>query len=700
MLLNSSVLRSGVISLVIVAASCGSQQEGTAPPEQRSQALDTDPIFNETWEGGSHGWIDRSDSPPVLVADPEAPSNTVQEISRATSGGDYFSPLVTVGASEVYCISTRIKWVSGGAPFLAIQRFDAGANELDLNWLIGASYTDPLGPVTEVNPSTTGWQTVSRSLTMPADTTQIRLVSELWDGASKGGGELAYLDDITVTAGACAAAASVPYVQGWESGVGGWADKASGSPNLVTDATSPSGPTVQMIDRATSGGDYSSPQIGVTAGNVYCVSTLVKWVSGGAPFLGVQRFDSGGSAVDLNWLIGVGYTDPLGPVTEVNPSTTGWQTVSRTLTMPAGTTQIRLVSELYNGASKGGSDLAYLDDIAIGAGSCVPYVQGWESGVGGWADKASGSPTLVTDATSPSGSMVQMIDRSTAGGDYFSPQVSVTGDHVYCVSALVKWISGGAPFLGVQRFDSSGSAVELNWLIGSTYTDPLLGPVTEVGSSSTDWQTVSHTLTMPTGTAQIRLVSELYNGSSKGGSDLAYLDDIGIAAGACAAAAASVPYVQDWESGTGGWMDRTGNPPTLATDGTSPSGSAVQSIDRATSGGDYSSPWINVTAGQTYCVTVALKWLGGGAPFVGLQPSNASGPVWIVGASGYADAFGPVQAVSASEAGWQQFQYTVVMPAGATQARLWVELFSGESKDGANQAYFDGFGITQDACGT
>jgi len=98
MLLNSSVLRSGVISLVIVAASCGSQQEGTAPPEQRSQALDTDPIFNETWEGGSHGWIDRSDSPPVLVSDPDAPSNTVQEISRATSGGDYFSPLVEVVA--------------------------------------------------------------------------------------------------------------------------------------------------------------------------------------------------------------------------------------------------------------------------------------------------------------------------------------------------------------------------------------------------------------------------------------------------------------------------------------------------------------------------------------------------------------------------------------------------------------------------
>jgi hypothetical protein len=414
------------------------------------------------------------------------------------------------------------------------------------------------------------------------------VASELWDGASKGGSNLAYLDDIAITAGACAAGASVPYVQGWESGVGGWMDKAGGAPTLVTDATSPSGSTVQSIDRATSGGDYFSPQIDVTGGEVYCVSALVKWVSGGAPFLGVQRFDSGGSAVQLNWLIGSSYTDPLGPVTEVSSSASGWQTVSHTLTMPAGTTQIRLVSELYGGESKGGSNLGYLDDIAIGAGACVPYVQGWESGVGGWTDKSGSAPTLVTDATSPSGPMVQMIDRATSGGDYFSPQVSVTAGHSYCVSALVKWVSGGAPFLGVRRFDSSGNAVDLNWLIGVSYTDPL-GPVTEVSTSASGWQTISRTLSMPTGTTQVRLVSELYGGTSKGGGDLAYLDDIGIAAGACAAAA-SVPYVQDWESGTGGWMDRTGSPPTLATDGTSPSGSAVQSIDRATSGGDYSSP--------------------------------------------------------------------------------------------------------------
>jgi hypothetical protein len=716
----SFVLRSGFLFVAFVSVGCGNRQEGAAPPERRSQAL-SGPIFTETWEGGADGWVDGSGSPPVLVADPDVPSNTVQQISRAASGGDYFSPPTNVTAGETYCASARVKWVGGGTPFLGIQRLDAGGSQIELNWLIGTSYADPLGPTTAVSASTTAWQTVSHTLTMPAGTTQIRLVDELWSGASKAGSNLAYLDDISIAIGACAPTVDggtpppVAYVQGWESGPGGWMDRASNAPTLVTDATSPSGPTVQEIARATSGGDYFSPPIDVTAGQTYCASALVKWVGGGAPFLGIQRLDGSGSQIELNWLVGASYTDPLGPVTEVSSSATGWQAVSRTFAMPAGTTQIQLVSELWSGASKAGSNLAYLDDIGIASGACpappvLSYVQGWESGAGGWMDRASNLPTLVTDATSPSGPTVQSIDRATSGGDYFSPQIDVTPGQAYCASVLVKWVGGGAPFLGIQRFDASGSQIELNWLIGPSYSDPL-GPVTEVNSSATGWQTVSRTFTMPAGTVQIQLVDELWSGASKGGGDLAYLDDIGIARGACATPAidggtadaggtsSSVVYAQDWESGTGGWMDKVGGLPTLVADGTSPFGSTVQSIDRATSAGDYSSPWFGVTGGQSYCVSAAVKWGGTGAtPFIGLQPSSAAAPVWIVGGTGYADAFGPVQVVSPSNSDWQQFQYTVAMPAGATQARLWVELFSGESTAGANQAYFDGFAIANGAC--
>ena len=119
---------------------------------------------------------------------------------------------------------------------------------------------------------------------------------------------------------------------------------------------------------------------------------------------------------------------------------------------------------------------------------------------------------------------------------------------------------------------------------------------------------------------------------------------------------------------------------------------------RAASGGDYFSRAITVTGGQTYCVSAALKWSGGGTPFVGLQPSTSTWPIWLIGASGYTDIFGPVQAVSASETGWQQFQYTVVMPAEATQARLTVELSGFATIPGADLGYFDDIRLVDGSC--
>ena len=197
---------------------------------------------------------------------------------------------------------------------------------------------------------------------------------------------MAYLDDIAITLGACAPKSdagpdavgdtaptgpfTVPYLQGWESGAADWKDRSGSAPILVTDGTSPSGSKVQMLNRAASGGDYFSGSISVVAGQSYCVSELVKWVGGGAPFLGIQRFDGNGSDIGFNWLIGAPYTDALGPVTQVSSTDPGWQTVSRTFSMPANTAEIRLSTELWNGASKGGSDLAYLDDIAITLGAC------------------------------------------------------------------------------------------------------------------------------------------------------------------------------------------------------------------------------------------------------------------------------------------------------------------------------------------
>jgi hypothetical protein len=103
-----------------------------------------------------------------------------------------------------------------------------------------------------------------------------------------------------------------------------------------------------------------------------------------------------------------------------------------------------------------------------------------------------------------------------------------------------------------------------------------------------------------------------------------------------------------------------------------------------------------VTAGETYCATLGLKWAGTGAtPFVAIQPSTSTVPIWIIGSEGYSDAWGPVLPVTPS-ANWQQLGVTVTMPADTTQARFAVELFGGSG--GANEASFDGFSLTSGAC--
>ena len=148
-----------------------------------------------------------------------------------------------------------------------------------------------------------------------------------------------------------------------------------------------------------------------------------------------------------------------------------------------------------------------------------------------------------------------------------------------------------------------------------------------------------------------------------------------------------------------GWLDGAGLPPTVVADANAPSGGPVQQIARATSGGDYFSPWQTVVPGQSYCLQAAVKWVGGGAPFVGVQPTGG-GVIWVMGAAGYGDAFGPVVPFNTTGTAWQQSQVTVPVPSGVTQLRLATELFAGAAKGGANLAYFDAFSLTSGSCAT
>ena len=690
--------------LATFAADAPPPEAGDAGPDGGPDAGVGTMQYSEDFESGVGGWADSSGTPPVLASDATSASGPgVMTVARATAGGDYFSPAIAVTGGQTYCVSAAVKWSGGGAPFVGLQ---PSTSTVPI-WLIGASgYQDAFGPVQAVSASETGWQEFQYTVVMPAEATQAWLNVELFSGVTKPGGNLAYFDGFAISEGACVPPTSdagvsadssvppvysIPYVEQFESGTGGWSDRSGASATLASDGTSPAGSAVLSVARATAGGDYFSPAITVTGGQTYCVSAALKWSGGGAPFVGLQPSTS---TVPI-WLIGAsGYQDAFGPVQAVSASETGWQEFQYTVVMPAEATQARLNVELFSGESKPGENLAYFDGFAITDGACVysiPYVEQFESGTGGWSDRSGASATLASDGTSPAGASVLSVARATGGGDYFSPAITVTGGQTYCVSAALKWSGGGTPFVGLQP---STSTVPI-WLIGASGYQDAFGPVQAVSASETGWQEFQYTVVMPAEVTQAWLNVELFSGESKPGENLAYFDGFAITEGACVY---SIPYVEQFESGTGGWSDRSGASATLASDGTSPAGASVLSVARATGGGDYFSPAITVTGGQTYCVSAALKWSGGGTPFVGLQPSTSTVPYWLIGASGYQDAFGPVQAVSTSETGWQQFQYTVVMPAEATQARLNVELFSGVTKPGENAASFDGFSLTSGAC--
>ncbi len=194
---------------------------------------------------------------------------------------------------------------------------------------------------------------------------------------------------------------------------------------------------------------------------------------------------------------------------------------------------------------------------------------------------------------------------------------------------------------------------------------------------------------------------ELWNGASRGGPDNASFDDFSLTRGACATQpppeSYSVPYNEQLEAGAGGWADQSGQPPALATDATSSAGATVMAVTRSASGGDYFSPWIAVTGGESYCASVALKWAGtGGTPFVAIQPST-SVPVWIMGSVGYTDPWGPVLPVTPAP-DWQRLGVTVTLPASETQARFVLELWNGASRGGPDSASFDDFSLTSGPC--
>ncbi len=192
------------------------------------------------------------------------------------------------------------------------------------------------------------------------------------------------------------------YFQGWESGepgsysmYDGWFSKyyytISPTYDLIVIVDDPvhSGDFSQKVMRVDAASNYLSPLIEVTAGERYRVSAWINWVSGGWPFVGVSRYNEYERPIGLPlydpytaprliWLIGKGdyHTregyEPEGDLVTPVPIVDGWNYYEKVFTVPEGTAYVRIMTELWKGASRDDDNnndepLAYFDDIAMHA---------------------------------------------------------------------------------------------------------------------------------------------------------------------------------------------------------------------------------------------------------------------------------------------------------------------------------------------
>ncbi|MDH7600478.1 MAG: carbohydrate binding domain-containing protein [Sedimentisphaerales bacterium] len=154
-------------------------------------------------------------------------------------------------------------------------------------------------------------------------------------------------------------------------------------------------------------------------------------------------------------------------------------------------------------------------------------------------------------------------------------------------------------------------------------------------------------------------------------------------------------YMQDWETGTGGWTAQTGSVERVEVPG-APSGTWVQQISHNNvEHYYYYSPFIPVVSGQTYQISAWIDWVSGGCPFLGVYVYDPGyqklSSNWLIGAP-CSDPPGIVTIVP-MEDGWHQYSALFTMPAGAGYIKLVDKVWGYGRKDyakpGDDLSYFD-----------
>jgi hypothetical protein len=156
---------------------------------------------------------------------------------------------------------------------------------------------------------------------------------------------------------------------------------------------------------------------------------------------------------------------------------------------------------------------------------------------------------------------------------------------------------------------------------------------------------------------------------------------------------AGVVYVQTWESGVDGWTSKHGDadPIVLTADPSAPTPPMVHQVTRVDSAGNYFSPPITLRAARSYCLSVSIRWVGGGWPFVGI---DSPGETWLIGSP----AGGAATTVSPDTTEWRRYSALITFADDVTTIRIKHELWAGAAKPGADLAYFDNFVLEEGAC--
>ena len=170
------------------------------------------------------------------------------------------------------------------------------------------------------------------------------------------------------------------------------------------------------------------------------------------------------------------------------------------------------------------------------------------------------------------------------------------------------------------------------------------------------------------------------------------------------ATARKLPYLENWEAGTGGWTSKRGDadPVVLEIDLENPTNSYAQKVTIPEAGGHYYSPLIAIEQEKTYCLESSINWVGGGWPFFGatFHQSDLSGAgyYWLMGQSGYQTNYGDVVTPVLDVLGWRHYQKEFVAPANSAYLRIFNELWSLGGKGGATLGYFDNIALYEGSC--